>query len=207
MEIREKILIQAHSLFIENGIRSVTMDDLARSLGMSKRTIYEHFGDKNELVGEDAKSFAIDVKKTIEDIIEESENVIYALPRVMQYMKDIVFIVNVTYFEDLKKFYPQAHKCLVEDSSIRNFSVTDKFVQKGIEQGIFRSNMNIRLVSTFVNEILFNYHREMLRLRDVKVGDYEKDILFAYFLGIATESGYEIILRVQTEFFQKISVV
>ncbi len=207
MEVREKILIQAHELFAKEGIRSVTMDDLAQSLGMSKRTIYEHFKDKCELVKEDGKYFSLELKKGIECILVEADNIIQGIASMLHYINNVIMKVTPTYFTDMKKFYPLAYENLIGDPRVRDFSVTNEFVQKGVEQGIFKSDINVKLVSFFINKSFFREHDEVFEIEGVKLGDFEKDVMFAYFLGISTEKGKVLIEEEQAKYIERITTM
>jgi len=207
MSIRLKILKQAHHLFVKDGIRNVTMDQLAQSLGMSKRTIYEQFSDKRELIKEDAKHFAIELRGEANRILEEADNVIQGIARMMQYFTAVVQQVTPSYFADMKKFYPKAYEMFSGDSEIRHFYITNKLISKGVEQGVFRPDINIKLVSFFVNNTLLNNHKEMKQIEGLKFGDFEKDVLFAYLLGIATEEGRILIEKEQALFFEQMTMM
>lgn len=201
MSIKKKVLDCSHSLFIKNGIRSVTMDSIAQTLGMSKRTIYEHFPDKKTLVYEEAKQFSAFMKEKTEGLINEADNVIQGVTRVMSYVKDMLNVVSPVYFLDMQRYYPEAYELVSRKKSTRKGDVTLYLVKRGVEEGVFKSDINKHLVAHFFTSVVLNDHRTMSDVAGLKYGDFERDVLFAYMLGIATERGRALILAEQEAYF------
>lgn len=206
MLIKSKIIEQAHHLFTTQGIRSVTMDDLAHSLGMSKRTIYEQFTDKRQLVKEDAQYFARTMKESAERAIAEADNVIEGVNRILHLFRDVMQTVTPSYFMDMKKYYPLAYAVISQKNDIRDFDITNKLVINGQEQGIFRKEMNTNLVSVFMNTVLFSDNENIREVKNLKFGEFERDVLFAYLMGIATEDGKVLILKEQDKYFENMTM-
>ncbi len=202
--VRQKILDNAHELFAKQGIRHVTMDELAQSLGMSKRTIYEHFKDKRTLVQADAVSFALKLEEKIVDVITSADNVIQGMAKLVDFFAEMLQSVSQMYFSDLKKYYPEAFSELVEKGEVRNFVNTEIVIKKGVEQDVFRNDLNIKLVCFFLNGVVFAKHDEMTAMEEVKFGDFHKDILFPYLYGIATEKGRKLINEELIKYFENV---
>lgn len=202
MTIKTKILEHAHGLFVKQGIRSVTMDELAQSMGMSKRTIYEQFKDKKELVKKVAEFFALSMKARTEDAIQQSDNVVEGVVRILLIFRDVMQNVTPSYFIDMKKHYPMAYEVIAQKNDIRNFDVTTKLVSDGQKQGIFRVEMNVDLVSKFMNTILFSGHENLKDVENLKFGEFERDVLFAYMTGISTEVGKLLIQEEQKKYLE-----
>ena len=198
MNVEEKILDRAHELFVKQGIRSVTMDELAQSLGISKRTIYEHFVDKKTLVEEDALRFHLFLKGETDRLINEADNVIQGVTRVMQFVKGILQVVTSMYFADMKRYYPTAFEHISQKREMRKADVTKVLVKRGIDQGVFRSDVNVDLVSFFINGVVLADHEIMCEINGLKYGDFERDVIFAYLLGIATVKG-RVLIKKETE--------
>ncbi|MDB5145664.1 MAG: hypothetical protein JWQ66_4377, partial [Mucilaginibacter sp.] len=110
MSQTERIISGGEELFLKAGIKSVTMDDIAKHLGMSKKTIYQFFKDKNELV------FALVRKKLQDDedqmcaIISKSGNVIEEMINMMKCSEEIFSRINPIVIHDLQKYHPEAWK-------------------------------------------------------------------------------------------------
>ncbi len=203
MSIDEKILERAHQLFVKKGIRNVTMDELAQSLGMSKRTIYEHFKDKKTLVYEAASHFVYKINAEADVIINNADNVIQGITQVLMFAKSTYMSVISFYFLDMKRYFPEAYELLAQRRTIRKGDMTYMLVTRGIKEGLFRENMNVRLIGFFVSGILLANNDLKSEVGDLKYGDFERDVLFAYLMGIATEKGRVLIMQEQEKYFNQ----
>lgn len=204
MTIEEKILTKAHEVFITIGIRNATMDHIAQSLGMSKRTLYVHFPDKKTLVYEEARMFSVFMKEKTEGLINSADNVIQGVTRVMSYVKEMLSVVSPLYFMDMRRYFPDAYELVSRKKSARKGDVTLYLVTRGIDEGFFRKDLNKHLVAHFFTSIVLNDHRTMSEVEGLKYGDFERDVLFAYMLGIATAEGRQLIIEEQEKYFKQL---
>src|SRR5271154_1027236 len=106
----ERIVLGAEELFLTAGIKSITMDDVAKHLGMSKKTIYQFFKDKNELVMALVRKKLKEDEEQMYDIISRSENVIDEMFNMMKCSEEIFSRINPVVIHDLQKYHPDAWK-------------------------------------------------------------------------------------------------
>src|SRR6201996_5981475 len=106
----ERIIEGGEELFLKAGIKSVTMDDIAKHLGISKKTIYHFFKDKNELVVALVKKKLKEDETQMDDIIARSENVIGGMIDMMKCSEDIFSRINPIVIHDMQKYHPDAWK-------------------------------------------------------------------------------------------------
>lgn len=146
-ETKEKILDGVEVLFMKYGIRSVTMDDIARHLAISKKTLYQHFADKDDLIYKMSESFLERTFKRYQEIAERAKNSIEELRLVSGCMKEDMEHINPSVLFDLEKYHPKAwnlwveHKTkVIEKSVIRN-------IHKGIADGYFRAEIQPEVVA------------------------------------------------------------
>ena len=111
VELRERIILAAVELFTTNGIKSITMDEIAASLGISKRTLYEVFPDKETLLEECILKSQKDGDIFVKGVIETSSNVLEVLLRCYQWSIERFHATNKKFFEDIKK-YPKAYQLM-----------------------------------------------------------------------------------------------
>src|SRR5882762_6822999 len=114
IETKEKILKGAEDLFVKYGIRSISMDDIARHLSVSKKTLYQHFVDKDELVTMAIQSRLEEQKKIYDEITNESENSIDELHRIGYCIRKHNQESSPSLFFDIQKFHPKAWNVWVE---------------------------------------------------------------------------------------------
>jgi TetR/AcrR family transcriptional regulator, cholesterol catabolism regulator len=148
METKKTDVIERSTqLFMRFGIKSVTMDDVARELGISKKTLYKYFTDKNELVlGILTAKIELDSNHCI-SCKNNSENAIDELFHISKFVLEQVGHINPVVFFDLKKYHPEGwelmrnHKWNFILNSIRENT------QRGIQEGLFRADLDIEITS------------------------------------------------------------
>ena len=104
VELRERIITAATEAFTSKGIKSITMDDIAAALGISKRTLYEVFSDKESLLKECILKAQADRDKYLQKIFEQSHNVLEVILAVFQKSIEVFHQTNKRFFEDIKKY-------------------------------------------------------------------------------------------------------
>ena len=161
MEVKEYIVEEADKLFCQYGFKSVTMDDIAKHLGMSKKTIYQHFSDKDELV-----NILIEAKLSMQscemkDHSVKADNAVHEIFLAISNLNDLLNNMNPKLFYDLQKYHPKAwlffknfkEKSLGE-SIYRN-------LERGINEGIYRKDIKKEILTTMrldQVDLLFNQH-------------------------------------------------
>lgn len=110
-ELRERIVVTAMEAFRTKGIRSITMDDIAAALGISKRTLYEVFADKESLLRECILKAQADRDRYLQQVYEESHNVLEVILAVFQKSIEVFHQTNKRFFEDIKK-YPKVYEIM-----------------------------------------------------------------------------------------------
>jgi TetR/AcrR family transcriptional regulator, cholesterol catabolism regulator len=194
MEIKERIITVAGTLFAMYGIRSVTMDTLAEEMGISKRTIYENFKDKDELLLEVIKHFKLQQMKEVNEVIRDAENVVVALFSMLRGMINMMKQVNPVFFHDIKKYHSHIFRQLEEDGDLRDHSVTRQILSEGIKQGIFKTEYNLELVNLTIHE-LFNMFSPDSKLvtKGYHRAELFNNVIIPYLTGVATEKGRTLI--------------
>ena len=194
MDVKERIIEQAGTLFSKFGIKSMTMDALAEEMRISKRTIYEHFKDKDMLLEEVVKKFKKQQAEAAHQIIEDSESAIEALFKIMRRSIHQMKQLNPLFFHDFRKYHARIFQNLSEHSDMRDYSVTLNLLQTGVKQGVFREEINIDIVNRTLHE-LFNLFgpESSLTQADYHRKDLFDHIIIPYFRGISTNKGMELL--------------
>ena len=192
MELRERIIATAFELFLKYGVRSVTMDQISGELGISKRTLYEIFKDKHEVIREGLDYFANIKRSEAKELMKKSLNVvetIYLLARKGEEMKQSI---NPLFFEDIRKYYPDVHNRLTTEGRYRDYSVTRDLLRKGIEQGIFKDGLDVELVNNFFHQVMnIVMNEEIFPKEKYSHEDIFRNIIMPYLIGISTGKGQE----------------
>ncbi|MCD4710139.1 MAG: TetR/AcrR family transcriptional regulator [Bacteroidales bacterium] len=194
MEVKERIVIESGMLFGKYGIRSMTMDSLAEEMGISKRTIYEQFKDKDTLLMEVIRYYKSQTQEEAHKLIDQSDNAIEALFRIMKMTVGQMMRMSPAFFHDFRKYHQNVFKKFSEPGEIRDFSITRKLLEIGIEQDVFRDDINIDIVNQTLHT-LFDLFGHDSRL--VEAGFHRKDmfdhILIPFFRGISTKKGRKLL--------------
>ena len=179
-------------LFIKYGIKSVTMDDIASHLGISKKTLYQHFADKRDLV---EKIVLYHMSKNNSKFSELALCKLNAIDILLATTKNVMELLeefNPGVCYDLQKYYPEIHKIFSDHKNKHIFENVKLNLIKGIEEGLYRKDINADIISTaYVSriEMIFNYDHfpsDKFSMKQVF------DETFRYHIhGIASKKGIE----------------
>jgi AcrR family transcriptional regulator len=194
LETKDKIVQGAAELFFKYGIKSITMDDIAKHLAMSKKTIYQFFSDKNELVEH------LMVVKLKEDecqfrqVHQESENVIAEVFNLMKQMSTVFSGMNHTLFYDLQKYHPGAWKLFRIFKHEFIEKMVEDCIRKGIKDGLVRPDLNPKILARMrMEQVEMGFNEEIFPPDKFKMVDVQV-ALFDHFLhGICTLKGHKLI--------------
>lgn len=154
MEVKERILEGAAQLFLREGVRKVTMDQLASSLGISKRTIYEVFSNKDEILKETILRHINQQRLQTERLSQESETALHFFVSILNQGIENLKAVNPQFVNELRVYYPSIWSSIICTSQDYNIFQTIKIIQRGIIEGVFREDMDVTVVSKFIIESL-----------------------------------------------------
>lgn len=189
-ELKERIIATATEAFTSEGIKCITMDDIAAALGISKRTLYEVFADKESLLKECILKIQSDRDLYSQRIYNQSHNVLEVILAVFQKSIEVFHQTNKRFFEDIKK-YPKIYE-MMKDRRASDSEKTMFFFKSGIEQGIFRADVNFAIVNLLVRE-QFNVLLNTEICNEYSFLEVYESIMFTYIRGISTEKGAKVL--------------
>ena len=178
-DLRAKILKTASELFFKFGIRSVSIDDICNELHISKKTFYTVFKQKDELVVELLDAILHKKEKDYRIVIDQECNVLDMLVQNFKKMRGHSIEKHLAFGYDLEKFYPELwHTHLVKMKELDQ-TYTAQMLQKGIEQGMYREDLNVEATSVFVSNVVPDTLKELmgLSMNTAQRIDYILDIL------------------------------
>ena len=145
--MKKKILEKATDMFLHLGFKSVTMDDLANEMGISKKTIYAHFENKTKLVEESTRQLFCSISLGIDHICTLQKNPIEELYEVKKFVMLNLKNEKSSPQHQLQKYYPKIYKNLHQKKYEIMQECVVKNIKKGIEQGLYRENLNIDFIA------------------------------------------------------------
>ncbi|HRZ41420.1 MAG TPA: TetR/AcrR family transcriptional regulator [Bacteroidales bacterium] len=195
MEVKDKILAKASELYLSLGVRNVTMDTLASELDISKRTIYELFNDKDDLVIQCIRYMIMEQGRQHIEMIQASENVIDALFRILRMQEDQRKSYPKVFIEDIKKYFPSVFSAFYTcKADLKKYSASYALLERGVKEGIFRTDLRIELVDTFIHETITILHTsERIHVLRPSPKDIFLNTFLPYLRGISTEKGLGLI--------------
>lgn len=199
---KELIIETATKLFMQNGVKTITIDRIVKELRTSKRTIYSHFEDKVTLLRAVLDVYNTKIRAENEAIINEADNVIEAMGHLHQKIVRRSHQINPNFFSDIIHYYPG----LLNESYRRNGNYAHQqlidLAEVGIKDGIFQADLDIEVVGKTVLAML-----KLLKDNEqFPVSKFSKErltfgILVPYLRGLCTKKGTKL-LHIQEELFR-----
>jgi AcrR family transcriptional regulator len=194
MEPQDKILKTSLELFYKFGIKRVTMDDIAKELGMSKKTIYHHFKEKDDLVNTLCDTEMIKHEQIFDELFNESKNPIHEMMLISANMRKMMQHINPIFFLDLQKFHPQALNRFQEFKQNCAFKHIERNINKGIEAGFYRNEIDVEFTAKYrlsqLDMLLFGNYYSFEKISFTKSHELLLD-MFVY--GICTAKGHQLL--------------
>ncbi|MGI6047600.1 MAG: TetR/AcrR family transcriptional regulator [Petrimonas sp.] len=192
MALKERIIKEAGSLFYQYGIKSVSMDDLASSLGISKRTLYENFKDKEEILLTYLADIRNERNNKILEVINRSANMIEVFLYFIEIHKKKE-LPSVKFYEDIYKYYPRVYNLIQKDIEENKIYIKE-YLQQGIAQGYIRENLNVDVAAFLVEESTYTYIRaSYLEKPPFSFQELFFTMMINFIRGISTEKGIKIV--------------
>jgi len=196
-ELRERILPMARQQFREKGIRAVKMDDLAHSLSISKRTLYEIYADKEELLIEVMKFDEEQRKAYMADIVARENATVMdvILAFYHRQMEDIAHI-NPLFYEEVPRY--RRLMDYLESTHQEREQRAQEFFQRGVKEGFFREDFDYGLISLMGGAVMEHVMRNKL-YETYSVKHLFHNVIMLYMRGFCTPKGVDVIDRMLKE--------
>ena len=194
MEIKDRILRTAQELFFKYGIRSISMDDIAKQLSISKKTIYQSYKDKDEIVHRLIQEKCMNDLKYFEGIHKVSENVIEEMFNIMKYLGKIINEMNPGMFYDLQKYHSDTWKLFKEFREEHIVKMVEEMLMRGIKQGYIRPDIHSKILARMrMAQVEMGFNPEIFSPDKFKILDVQLAMLEHFLYGICTLKGHKLI--------------
>ena len=200
----DRILEGAEELFFKAGIRSVTMDDIARHLGMSKKTIYQFYKDKDELVKALVMKRLEADKCAMHNLSEQSDNVIEEMIMMMKCSEEIFSKTNPILIHDLQKYHPEAWQMFQSFKADFVVETIGQLLLRGIEQGLVRPEIDPEILARMrVWQIELGFNTAVFPQGSFNPWKVHMQFLEHFTYGICTPKGHSMLNQYKTEIENK----
>ena len=198
--MKERIQHKANDLFCRYGVRSITMDEIAAQLGMSKKTIYQFFEDKDELVDAVLEDLIRFSRTCCNKDREESINAIDEIFRAMEFVEEMFANMNPAMLFDLERFHPRSFQKFLEHKNKYLFQMIRSNLERGIAEGLYRPEINIDIIARFRLEgIMFAFNQGTFPAGKYNLAELHQQIMEHFLFGVASIKGFKLILKYQQE--------
>ncbi len=179
-------------LYQQYGIKSVTMDDVARELGMSKKTLYKYFSNKDDLVGQFVDHLVNERRCNVNTILNKDLNAIEELFEVNEHVIQMLKNYNPSTEYDLKKYYPQHYEKVRKLRRNNMYQAVIDNIRKGKREGLFRNNLNEDIIArVHVSRIENSFANEMFTIDELTSRGFVTEMMEYHIRGIASKKGIE----------------
>jgi TetR/AcrR family transcriptional regulator, cholesterol catabolism regulator len=200
MEAKERILVKSHELFNRYGIRSVSMDDIAAHLGMSKKTLYQYYTDKDDLVNAVFDTVLITNKSQCTECIRKGENAIHEVFLSFDMVEEMLKNMNPSVMFDMQKYHPSAFRKFEEFRNGFLYKVIRANLERGIREDLYREDIDTDILSRYrLHSVLLSFNQEVFPSNKNNLAYIEQQLLESFLYGLATPKGQKLIQKYKNQ--------
>ena len=194
MEIKERILLKADELCRKFGFRAVTMDELSSQLGMSKKTIYQFYEDKDALVDAIMENEINNTQKDCTICGDMAENAIDEIFLTMELITQDFKDINPIVIHDLSKFYPSTFNKFRHHKDDFIYTVIKNNMLRGIREGLYRENLNVDVLTKLrLETMMLAFDQQVFPSEKYNLIQVTSVLIEHFLFGIVTEKGHQLI--------------
>ena len=195
-EVKGRIQEKAEELFMQYGIRSVSMDDIAAQLGMSKKTLYQYFNDKDKLVDVVVDAELYKGRCECAACLQYSKNAVEEIFFTMEHIANQFRQMNPVLLFDLEKFHPASFQKFLRHKNEFLLEIVRKNIERGIAEELFRPEINADIISRFrIESVMMAFNLSVFPAKKYSLLEVTQEIIDHYLYGLATIKGHKLILK------------
>ena len=191
--MQDRILHKARELMFQTGVKHVTMDDLATQLGISKKTIYQYFKDKDALVSSVVENDLAKHALICNQSMQIADNAVHEIFLLMTVLQELFSSMNPLTLFEIEKYYPLAFDKIKKHKDDFIFSMISANLEKGIAEGLYRKDVDVTILSRYRLEtslIPFNIH--VFHPSKFDMLKVNLQIIEHFVYGVATLEGHKL---------------
>jgi TetR/AcrR family transcriptional regulator, cholesterol catabolism regulator len=200
MEPKERILVKSNELFNRYGIRSVSMDDIAAQLGMSKKTLYQYYTDKDELVNAVFDIILNVNKNNCTECTKKGENAIQEVFLSFDIMAEMLKTMNPSVLYDMQKYHPTAYKKFDDFKNSFLYKIIKSNLERGIKEEFYRGEIDTDILARYrLHTVLLSFNPEVFPSNKANLVYIEQQLIECFLYGLATPKGYKLIQKYKNQ--------
>jgi len=191
-----EILPRVTDIFMRFGFRSVTMDDIAKQLRMSKKTLYQHVADKKDLICKCLEHGQAKDRCYVIDVMEQDINAIDQMFAISEKVVNQLKDVHPSIFFDLEKYYPEAWENILTFKNDFIYGMILQNINKGIEEGLYREDLNGPVIArVYVRRMDDLWSGDIFPEEDMSFPDIYLELMRYHIRGIASQKGIDYLVE------------
>jgi AcrR family transcriptional regulator len=196
MDVKERILFKSEEMFMQFGIRSVSMDDIANNLGMSKKTLYQYYADKDELVDAVIGDHIRDIQYECVECRGNAKDAIHEIFLTMEHILEELRNMNPMLLYDLEKFHYRSYQRFKEYKSNFLAALIRKNIEWGIKDELYRPETNIDVMCKFrLESIMIPFNVAVFPPGKYNLAFVSQELIEHFVYGLATIKGHKLIQK------------
>jgi AcrR family transcriptional regulator len=206
MEMQHRIQHKAAELFLLYGIRSITMDEIALQLGISKKTIYQFYADKNELVSAVIEKILDHNRDCCQSYRKVARNAVHEVFLAMEMVQEMFENMNPSMLFDLEKYHPASFENFIQYRNNFLFRIIRDNLEWGIKEELYRDDINTEIVTLIrLETIMLPFTKTIFSRPKFRMAEVQQQLIEQFLFGVASLKGYRLILKYKEERNNKIS--
>lgn len=195
-DTKQRIKQAANDLVMQYGIRSVSMDDIAAKLGISKKTIYLYFKDKDELVDEIVGDIIVNNRYECNADRDRAENAIHEIFLVMDMMAEMFAAMNPGILFDMQKYHPATFKKFLKHKNEYLYNVCRENLERGIQEELYRPELAVDILCRYRVETMFiPFNPDFQQSLKYNLAKIEEEIIIHFLFGLVSLKGYKLVMK------------
>ncbi|MBS1754675.1 MAG: TetR/AcrR family transcriptional regulator [Ferruginibacter sp.] len=195
-DTKQRIKQAANDLVMQYGIRSVSMDDIAAKLGISKKTIYLYFKDKDELVDEIVGDIIVNNRYECNADRDRAENAIHEIFLVMDMMAEMFTAMNPGILFDMQKYHPATFKKFLKHKNEFLYNVCRENLERGIQEELYRPDLAVDILCRYRVETMFiPFNPDFQQSLKYNLAKIEEEIIIHFLFGLVSLKGYKLVMK------------
>ena len=178
------------------GVRSVSMDDISTQLGMSKKTIYQFYTDKEELVDAVLSILLENNRKQCLADKQKAENAVHEVLLAFDMMQEMFANMNPSIVFDLEKYHPAISKKIQHHKQVFLYQVIKQNLERGIKEELYRPEINVDVLTRFrIESMMLAFNTELFPNNRTHLMSIQEQILEHFLYGVSTVKGHRLIQK------------
>jgi len=203
MELKDRIKQKADELYRRYGVKSVTMDEIASQLGVSKKTIYQCFSDKNELVDAVIADILEFNRKFCKSSRDNADNAIHEVFLAMESLESMFDNMNPAILFDIERNHPATFRKFKEFKYNFLLDLIKKNIERGKREELYREEMETDIIAKIRLEcVVIPFSEELFPKNQFPMAFLHRQLIEFFLFGMSTLKGYKLILKYQKERFE-----